>query len=128
MIAIFCCTCFLVVFALVVLLIVLWLQKKDTKVEKKKVYCEDCIHCWGNSIDGYVCHYTGHTGGRETLSGITYYDYSIKKFNEKNTPYGITYYYYPIKKFNKKNNCEAFEPNSRKRDTSPVPSPRYRSW
>jgi len=109
MIAILCCTCFLVVFALVVLLIVLWLQKKDTKVEKKKVYCEDCIHCWGNSIGGYDCHYIGHAGRRET-------------------PYGITYYYYPIKKFNKKNNCEAFEPNSRKRDTSPVPSPRYRSW
>ena len=108
MIAFICFTCVLVCFALVSLLIELWLHK-NMEVEKKKVYCGDCIHCWGNSIDGYVCHYIGigHAGRRET-------------------PYGITYY--PIKKFNKKNNCEAFEPNSRKRDTSPVPSPRYRSW
>jgi len=111
MIAILCCTCFLVVFALVVLLIVLWLQKEDTKVEKKKVYCGDCIHCRGNSIGGYDCHYIGHAGRRET-------------------PYSITYYYYPIKNFNKKNNCEAFEPNSRKRDLdlNTSPFPRYRSW
>ena len=103
MIAILCCTCFLVVFALVVLLIVLWLHK-NMEVEKKKVYCEDCIHCRGNSIGGYDCHYIGHAGRRET-------------------PYSITYYYCPIKNFNKKNNCGAFEPNSRKRDLDLNTSP-----